>query len=96
MKLKIRILKHNGGKLKKIKSFYFKILLKLVLLPIQVYQIFISPLIGHNCRFLPTCSDYATESINRFGIFKGFLLTIRRLLRCHPFSKSSYDPVPKK
>lgn len=70
--------------------------MKLVLFPILVYKLLISPLTGHNCRFLPTCSDYAYEAISKFGIFKGLILTIRRLFKCHPFSKSCYDPVPKK
>jgi len=51
----------------------------------------------HNsCRFTPTCSDYAIESINRFGFFKGWFLAIKRIIRCNPFCKSGYDPVPRK
>jgi putative membrane protein insertion efficiency factor len=53
-------------------------------------------LFGGGCRYSPTCSDYARESIDRFGIIKGTLLSIKRLARCHPFSQASYfDPVPK-
>ena len=51
----------------------------------------------HNCcRFTPTCSDYAIESINRFGFFKGWFLAIKRIIRCNPFCKFGYDPVPRK
>ena len=81
--------------MKKIKSFYFKILLKLVLLPIQVYQIFISPLIGHNCRFLPTCSDYAIEAIQMYGVVKGGWFAVKRILRCRPGVSGGIDPLPK-
>lgn len=46
------------------------------------------------CRFTPTCSEYAKTAIERFGAFKGTMLSIKRILRCHPFGKSGYDPVP--
>lgn len=60
---------------------------------IQVYKIFISPLLGNNCRFYPTCSSYAIEAFQKKGFIKGTLLTIWRILRCNPFSKGGYDPV---
>lgn len=51
----------------------------------------------HNsCRFIPTCSEYAIESLSTYGFFKGWLLAIKRILRCNPFGKSGYDPVPIK
>ena len=62
---------------------------------IRVYQIAISPLIRGNCRFYPTCSNYSIESFKRYNFIKGFYLTISRLLKCHPFGKSGYDPVVK-
>ena len=63
---------------------------------IRVYQKGISPLSPPACRFIPTCSQYAAEAIERFGVFKGGYLALRRLLRCHPFHKGGYDPVPQK
>ncbi len=67
---------------------------KLLLLFIRFYQIFISPYIGPHCRFIPTCSKYAFEAINKYGAFKGTYLAVRRILKCHPFHKGGYDPVP--
>ena len=59
------------------------------------YQLAVSPLLGPRCRHLPTCSDYALEAIESHGAWRGALLTARRLLRCHPFGTSGYDPVPE-
>lgn len=50
----------------------------------------------NNCRYIPTCSDYGIEAIKNYGAFKGSFLTIKRILRCNPWGKSGYDPVPKK
>lgn len=61
---------------------------------LQVYRCFISPFIGNNCRFYPSCSKYALIAIRRHGVLKGPYLTIRRLLCCHPWHKGGYDPVP--
>ncbi len=69
---------------------------KLLILPIRFYQYAISPLLGSHCRFTPTCSQYAIEAIERFGVFKGSFLAVRRLLSCHPWGRSGYDPVPSK
>ena len=73
---------------------------KIIILPfvlfIKIYQIFISPILKSNCRFLPTCSDYAIESLNEHGLIKGCYLSIKRILSCHPFGGNGYDPVPKK
>lgn len=63
-------------------------------LPIHCYRIVISPLFPPTCRFTPTCSAYALEALKKYGPIKGSYLTIRRILRCHPFGKSGYDPVP--
>jgi putative membrane protein insertion efficiency factor len=63
---------------------------------IRGYKILISPLLPPSCRFHPTCSVYAMEAIERFGIFKGGWLAVRRILRCHPFHPGGYDPVPSK
>ena len=59
-----------------------------------LYQKCISPMIGPSCRFTPTCSQYAVEAIKKHGPFKGFCLAVRRILRCHPWGGSGYDPVP--
>ena len=65
-----------------------------LILPIRFYQIAISPLLGPSCRFTPTCSEYARQALMKHGPFKGLYLAIRRLLRCHPWGGSGYDPVP--
>ena len=71
-----------------------KILNYLLILPIKLYQILLSPLIGPSCRFTPTCSNYAIEAINKHGPFKGFWLAIKRISKCHPWGDSGNDPVP--
>ena len=63
---------------------------------ISFYQIFISPFLGTNCRFYPSCSVYAKDAIERHGIIKGGFFTIKRLLRCNPFFAGGEDLVPKK
>lgn len=63
---------------------------------IRGYKILISPLLPRSCRFHPTCSVYAMEAIERFGVFRGGWLAVRRILRCHPFHPGGYDPVPSK
>lgn len=64
---------------------------------IKFYQRFISPLLGKNkCKFHPTCSQYALEAIQIHGAFKGSFMGMWRILRCNPFSKGGYDPVPEK
>jgi hypothetical protein len=68
---------------------------KIVKLIIRAYQLFISPWLGVNCRFTPTCSCYASEAISTHGTYKGSFLAAKRLLRCHPFAKAGYDPVPQ-
>lgn len=67
---------------------------KLLLLLIRFYQRAISPLTGPHCRFFPTCSQYAYEAVSRYGILKGGALSLWRILRCNPFGKGGYDPVP--
>ena len=61
---------------------------------VRLYKKFISPLLPPSCRFTPTCSEYAMEAFAKRGFFVGFILTVWRLLRCNPFCKAGYDPVP--
>ena len=62
---------------------------------IAVYRYMISPVLGCHCRYTPSCSCYANEAISTHGAMKGGLLTLRRLLRCHPWGGAGYDPVPE-
>ncbi|MBO4370149.1 MAG: membrane protein insertion efficiency factor YidD [Paludibacteraceae bacterium] len=71
-----------------------KFLGKIVLLPVHFYRYFISPLTPPSCRYTPTCSQYMVEAVTKYGPFKGTWLGIKRLLRCHPWGGSGYDPVP--
>jgi hypothetical protein len=61
---------------------------------IRAYQYLISPVLPPSCRFTPTCSQYAYEAISRYGVMRGGLVAIKRILRCHPFHPGGYDPVP--
>lgn len=67
---------------------------KLLILLIQAYRYTLSPFIGQHCRFVPTCSCYGIEAIQRHGALRGSWLTLRRLGRCHPWCEGGYDPVP--
>lgn len=71
-----------------------QLLIRLLVAPIRFYRRYVSPLTPPSCRFTPTCSQYAIEAIQKHGPFKGLYLAVRRLLRCHPFGGSGYDPVP--
>ncbi len=62
---------------------------------IRGYQMLLSPVLGKNCRFLPTCSKYGYEAVERYGVLKGGWLAIRRVGRCHPWGGHGYDPVPQ-
>ena len=66
----------------------------LLILLVRAYQVTLSPLFSGCCRIEPSCSNYMIEALQRHGVFKGLYLGIRRLLRCHPFGGSGYDPVP--
>ncbi|MCY4305167.1 MAG: membrane protein insertion efficiency factor YidD [Aestuariivita sp.] len=67
-----------------------------IALPIRLYRLILSPWVGYNCRYQPTCSSYALEALEKHGSIKGTWLTLRRIARCHPFGQCSYDPVPEK
>lgn len=71
-----------------------KPLTTLLVAPIRLYQLVISPLLPKSCRYQPTCSAYAIEALHRHGPIKGGWLAVRRIGRCHPWGGSGYDPVP--
>jgi len=66
---------------------------KVLICFIKAYKIIISPLLPDSCRFYPTCSEYAVDAIDKYGILKGSIKSIYRILRCNPFNKGGYDPV---
>ena len=69
---------------------------KIFITLIVFYQKYISPLKPATCRFYPSCSDYAIQSIQKHGFYKGIFLALRRILKCHPYHAGGYDPVPDK
>ena len=70
------------------------ILAIVLIIPIKLYQVLISPLLGSSCRYSPTCSQYSIEAIKKHGPFKGSLLAVKRISSCHPWGGSGHDPVP--
>ena len=68
----------------------------ILILPVRLYQIFISPVLPNSCRHVPTCSTYAIEALKIHGPIKGLYLGVRRILKCHPWGTHGYDPVPPK
>ena len=71
-----------------------KLISTLLILPIRFYRAAISPMFPPACRYVPTCSQYAIEAITKYGPLKGLWLAVKRILRCHPWGGSGYDPVP--
>ena len=71
-----------------------KILIFPLVVLIKFYQVCISPFTPPSCRYTPTCSQYALEALRRYGPFKGGWLALKRILRCHPWGGSGYDPIP--
>jgi putative membrane protein insertion efficiency factor len=65
-----------------------------VLAALRAYKRYLSPMLPNACRFVPTCSEYAMEAVDRYGVFRGTGLALWRLLRCHPLAKAGHDPVP--
>lgn len=66
----------------------------ILIIPVKIYQMTISPLLPNSCRYTPTCSTYAIEALTKHGPLKGLILTIKRITRCHPWGGHGYDPVP--
>tara|TARA_B100001063_G_scaffold237963_1_gene259474 strand:- start:1248 stop:1499 length:252 start_codon:yes stop_codon:yes gene_type:complete len=75
------------------------IFIKFIIMLIKVYKYFVSPLFGHSCRFLPTCSEYSIDALREFGLIKGIFKSIKRILSCHPIKflggSEGFDPVKK-
>lgn len=71
-----------------------KLFTTLLILPIRFYRAAISPMFPPACRYVPTCSQYAIEAITKYGPLKGLWLAVKRILRCHPWGGSGFDPVP--
>ena len=69
---------------------------RLLIAALRFYKRWVSPLLGQRCRFMPTCSEYSMEAIQRFGALRGSWLTAKRLSRCHPLCPGGHDPVPDK
>ena len=67
-----------------------------LILLIRIYQLIVSPMLGSNCRFMPTCSEYALKSLKAYGVIRGAYLTIKRIGKCHPWGSHGYDPIPTK
>jgi len=78
------------------KSLFISFCNNLLIFPIRLYQIFLSPLLGKNCRYTPTCSHYSIDAIREWGPIKGSWLAIKRIVSCNPWGGSGYDPVPKR
>ena len=68
---------------------------QVIQLALRLYKRFVSPMLPHSCRFVPTCSEYAMEAIERHGVARGSFLAASRLLRCRPFARAGFDPVPR-
>ena len=69
------------------------LLITLVTAAIRLYQLGLSPVVGPCCRYYPTCSQYAVDALRRHGLGRGTVLSVKRILRCHPFHSGGYDPV---
>ncbi|MEA2030265.1 MAG: membrane protein insertion efficiency factor YidD [candidate division Zixibacteria bacterium] len=96
MKSNIRV--HNKHTQFKVISWWHKVspISQLLLALITVYRYTLSPFLGNNCRYEPTCSRYAEQAIQRYGAGTGSIMGIKRILRCHPWHEGGYDPVPEK
>ena len=72
-----------------------KILSNILIKFIKGYKLIISPYLGNNCRYLPTCSEYSIDALKTYGLLKGIYLSFKRILSCHPWSKGGFDPLKK-
>ena len=71
-----------------------KIIISPFVFLVKIYQNIISPLFPPTCRYTPTCSEYAIQSLKKYGLIKGVYLSIKRIVNCHPWGGSGYDPIP--
>ena len=71
------------------------ILTSIIIKFIKIYKFLISPLLGNSCRYLPTCSEYSIEALKTYGFIKGLSLSLKRIMSCHPWGNSGFDPVKK-
>tara|TARA_B100002052_G_scaffold149254_1_gene136282 strand:- start:506 stop:745 length:240 start_codon:yes stop_codon:yes gene_type:complete len=71
------------------------ILTLIIIKLIRSYKYLLSPLLGHSCRYLPTCSEYSIDALKTYGLLKGLYLSVKRILSCHPWSKGGFDPLKK-
>lgn len=71
-----------------------RLIVAILILPVRFYQLAISPMLPPSCRYVPTCSQYTIEALRKHGPVKGLWLAVKRILRCHPWGSSGYDPVP--
>jgi putative membrane protein insertion efficiency factor len=85
-----------AARLRRFTRIVNRVLVGVLIALIRVYQWTLSPWLGADCRFEPTCSTYAVLALERFGPIRGSWLAVRRLLRCHPWAASGYDPVPER
>ncbi|MCC8061832.1 MAG: membrane protein insertion efficiency factor YidD [Rikenellaceae bacterium] len=85
---------HNPGSEKSCRAVCRKVAVAPFVGLIRFYQLAISPFLPNACRFTPTCSQYALEAFRKYGPFKGFYLSFRRIIRCHPWGGHGHDPVP--
>ncbi|WP_430811673.1 MULTISPECIES: membrane protein insertion efficiency factor YidD [unclassified Carboxylicivirga] len=83
-----------SGLLKAVINGMRSLLVAQLLLPVKLYQWFISPVLGASCRYTPTCSQYTIEALKKHGPFKGLYLALKRILSCHPWGGHGHDPVP--
>ena len=86
----------KSAKRRKRLTTHYSPLTKIFILPIRLYQLTLSPLLGTHCRHTPSCSQYAIDAIAEWGPVKGIWLGMKRIARCHPWGTSGYDPVPRK
>jgi uncharacterized protein len=84
---------HVAGEIKAPPRVEMQMARNIALLLLRGYKLAISPWLPASCRYVPTCSEYAMEAIDRFGLLRGSMMAVRRISRCHPFAKGGYDPV---